>query len=51
MLSLVVVVASLYPAFTVLLAVLVLREKPSGRQVVGLLLAAASVVLIAAAGS
>lgn len=51
MLSLVVVVASLYPAFTVLLAVLVLREKPSGRQVVGLLLAAASVALIAAAGS
>lgn len=47
MLSLVVVVTSLYPAFTVLLAVAVLRERPTARQIVGLVLAAASVVLIA----
>lgn len=47
MLSLVVVVTSLYPAFTVLLAMLTLGERPAKRQLVGLAIAAASVVLIA----
>ncbi len=50
MLSLVAVVTSLYPAFTVALAVLVLHERPSRLQVGGLLLATASVVLIALGG-
>lgn len=51
MLSIVVVVTSLYPAFTVALAVLVLHERPTARQLAGLGLAAASVVLIALSGA
>lgn len=42
------VVASLYPAFTVLLAMAVLGERASRAQVVGLLGCAAAVSLIAA---
>ena len=46
LLSLASVLTSLYPAFTVLLAVTVLREHVSRTQLAGLLIAAASVVLI-----
>jgi drug/metabolite transporter (DMT)-like permease len=42
------VVVSLYPAFTVLLAAAVLRERVHGAQGLGLALCAASVVLVAA---
>ena len=42
------VVVSLYPAFTVLLAALVLRERMHGAQAVGLALCAVSVALVAA---
>ena len=45
-LSIVAVIAALYPAFTVLLARVVLSERWSAMQVVGLLVAAASVVLV-----
>jgi uncharacterized membrane protein len=47
LLSLVAVITSLYPAVTVILARSILREPMDVQQVVGLLLAAASVVLIA----
>jgi uncharacterized membrane protein len=45
-LSIVAVVAALYPAFTVLLARIVLSERWSLTQVIGLIVAAASVVLV-----
>jgi len=45
-LSIVAVIASLYPAFTVLLARVALAERWSRLQAVGLLVAAASVVLV-----
>ena len=41
------IVTSMYPAFTVLLAYAVLRERVSGVQGVGLALSAAAVALIA----
>jgi drug/metabolite transporter (DMT)-like permease len=40
------VITSLYPAFTVLLAFVLLRERVRHVQAVGLVLAAASVVLV-----
>ncbi len=40
------VLASLYPASTILLAAALLRERPTGRQIGGMLVAAAAVVLI-----
>jgi drug/metabolite transporter (DMT)-like permease len=46
LLSLVAVITSMYPAVTVALAAVVLRERIAGRQAVGLLIAAASVALI-----
>jgi uncharacterized membrane protein len=45
-LSIVAVIASLYPAFTVLLARAILSERWSPMQAIGLLVAAASVVLV-----
>jgi drug/metabolite transporter (DMT)-like permease len=45
-LTVVAVLASLYPAFTVVLAAAVLREPIAGTQAVGLVASAASVVLI-----
>jgi drug/metabolite transporter (DMT)-like permease len=47
LLSLVAVVTSMYPAATVILARLILSERMAGQQVVGLAMAALSVVLIA----
>jgi drug/metabolite transporter (DMT)-like permease len=47
LLSLVAVVTSMYPAVTVAMAGLVLRERIAGRQAAGLAVAAVSVVLIA----
>jgi drug/metabolite transporter (DMT)-like permease len=47
LLSLVAVITSMYPAATVALAALVLRERIARRQAVGLVIAAASVALIA----
>jgi drug/metabolite transporter (DMT)-like permease len=40
------VVSSLYPGFTILLAALILRERPTGRQTLGMAVALASVVLL-----
>ena len=40
------VVSSLYPGFTIILAAIILRERPSGRQACGMALALASVVLL-----
>lgn len=48
LLSIVSVISSLYPASTVLLAAVVLREKIHGWQGVGLLLAALAIALVAA---
>jgi drug/metabolite transporter (DMT)-like permease len=42
------VVVSLYPAFTVLLAALLLRERVHGVQAIGLVMCAVSVTLVAA---
>ena len=42
------VVVSLYPAFTVLLAAVLLRERVHGAQAVGLAMCAVSVALVAA---
>lgn len=47
-LSVAAVITSLYPAFTVLLAALVLREKVHGAQAAGLALCTAAVILVAA---
>ena len=47
-LSVAAVITSLYPAFTVLLAAVFLRERVHGAQGVGLALCAASVVMVAA---
>lgn len=41
------VLGSLYPAFTVIAAVIVLKERPSGRQVVGIALAIVAVLALA----
>jgi drug/metabolite transporter (DMT)-like permease len=41
------VLASLYPASTILLAALTLGERPTGRQAIGMIAAAAAVVMIA----
>ncbi len=48
LLSLAGVLISLYPAATVLLAIVVLRERVTWRQVVGMVLALAAVAMIAA---
>ena len=48
-LAIVAVVAALYPAFTVLLARFVLSERWSRLQVVGLVSAAAAIVLVGVA--
>jgi drug/metabolite transporter (DMT)-like permease len=47
-LSVAAVITSLYPAFTVLLAAVLLRERVHGAQGLGLALCAASVALVAA---
>ncbi len=47
LLSLVVVITSMYPAFTIVLARLLLKERMVGQQVLGLALAALGVALIA----
>jgi len=49
LLSLAAVITSLYPAFTVLLAIVVLRERVHRTQAVGLLLCAVTVVCVSAA--
>jgi len=48
MLGLVAVVGGLYPAVTVLLSILILREKPQTAQFIGVLLAVGGVTLISA---
>lgn len=45
-LDLAAVVSSLYPGFTILLAALILRERPTRRQTLGMAVALASVVLL-----
>ena len=45
-LDLAAMVSSLYPGFTILLAAAILRERPSGRQTLGMAVALASVVLL-----
>jgi len=45
-LDLAAMVSSLYPGFTILLAAILLRERPTGRQTVGMAVALASVVLL-----
>lgn len=45
-LDLAAMVSSLYPGFTILLAALVLRERPTARQTLGMVVALASVVLL-----
>jgi drug/metabolite transporter (DMT)-like permease len=47
--SLVILISSLYPAFTVVLARVVIQERITGRQLLGLLLAGAGVALISVA--
>jgi len=49
LLSLAAVITSLYPAFTVLLAILVLRERVHRAQAVGLVLCAVTIVCVSAA--
>jgi drug/metabolite transporter (DMT)-like permease len=44
------VICSLYPAFTILLAALVLHERPSRRQIAGMAVALAAVVLLSLSG-
>jgi uncharacterized membrane protein len=48
LLSLVAVIGSLYPAVTVLLAVMLLNERPQFVQAIGVILAIIGVVLISA---
>jgi len=45
-LDLAAIISSLYPGFTILLAAMLLRERPSKRQTVGMAVALASVVLL-----
>jgi drug/metabolite transporter (DMT)-like permease len=45
-LDLAAMVSSLYPGFTILLAAMVLRERPTGRQALGMAIALASVILL-----
>jgi drug/metabolite transporter (DMT)-like permease len=45
-LDLAAMVSSLYPGFTILLAALILRERPTARQTLGMTVALASVVLL-----
>jgi len=45
-LDLAAIISSLYPGFTILLAAMLLRERPSRRQTVGMAVALASVVLL-----
>jgi drug/metabolite transporter (DMT)-like permease len=44
------VICSLYPAFTILLAALLLRERPTRRQIAGMAMALAAVVLLSLSG-
>ncbi|MEM4404705.1 MAG: EamA family transporter, partial [Nitrososphaerota archaeon] len=44
--AIVVVVTSLYPVVTMILSTLILKEIPTTRQVVGIMLAIAALVLI-----
>ena len=50
MLGLVAVVGALYPAVTVLLSILILRERPQPAQFIGVILAVGGVTLISAGG-
>ena len=40
------VISSLYPGFTILLAAIILHERPSRRQTLGMAVALASVILL-----